>query len=85
MQVQAWSSIEEGGLWKILEELDRVDAKNIKAKQKKEAMKVAKARSKMGVGKSQPGIMDLFAKSSQTTRLCGANLDTPSVCSGRSG
>ena len=54
VQIQVRSSTEEGRLWKILEEIDILDAKNIKAKQKREAMKVAKARSKMGASKEIP-------------------------------
>ena len=55
------SRSDEKELWKILDELDKLEAKTIKAKKMKEASKVARARSKMGAGKDQVGIKEMLA------------------------
>ena len=54
----------EKELWKILDELDKLEAKTTKAKKKKEAAKVAKARANMGASSKQLGIKEIFAMKS---------------------
>ena len=54
------SEKEERRLWRMLEESDKEQAKELERKAKKAARKVNQARTRMGTGKSQPGIGDIF-------------------------
>ena len=57
-----------------------------KIKIKREGVRVARARAKMGAGKEQPGIKDSFFKLQPrvSTQLTGTALDVHSVWDGRS-
>ena len=72
-QTQGRSRAEEKWLWKQLDECDSRQAKLEKWQGIKKSRKVAKARTKMMVGKEQPSIKDKFVISKQ---LGGSRLDT---------
>ena len=72
-QVKGRSRKEEIWLWKQLDMRDSRQAKLEKWENIKKSRKVAKARSKMKVGKKQPSIMDKLGRSKQ---LEGSRLDT---------
>ena len=57
--VQPRGDKEERELWRMLDEMDKEEAKRCKAKKKKEAAKVAKARAKMGASNNQRSIKDI--------------------------
>ena len=52
---------EERELWRELDEMDKLDYRMCKAKKKKEATKVAKARIKMGANSKQRSIKDIMS------------------------
>ena len=54
------SEKEERMLWKILDELDKEQAKDVERKAKRAAKKVSQARAKMGVDAKQPSITAAF-------------------------
>ena len=54
------SEKEERRLWRMLEESDREHSKELERISKKAAKKVNQARTRMGAGKCQPGIADMF-------------------------
>ena len=55
------SEKEERRLWRMLEESDREQAKELERISKKAAKKVNQARTRIGAGKCQPGIADMFS------------------------
>ena len=65
--VQSRSSKEERYLWAILNELDKEEYKNEERIQAKEQGVVASARKKMGAGKNQPSMKQMFLAPNKPT------------------
>ena len=67
---------EERRLWRALDECDREEAKEVARVAKKVVKKVNQARSRMGAGKNQPGIADMFAIKANSCKVITKKKDS---------